>query len=79
MRITLRDDTLKVLIQDRGKGFDLENNEVSLTAKCGIGLIGMRERVSFMGGDLNIRTAPGQGTRVELNLPLGECQQYESH
>ena len=79
VRITLRDDTLKVLIQDRGKGFDLENNEVSLTAKCGIGLIGMRERVSFMGGDLNIRTAPGQGTRVELNLPLGECQQYESH
>ncbi len=58
-----------VLIEDRGRGFD--QFAVWQHATTG-GLIGMRERVYLLGGELSIDASPGQGTRVVTTLPLGE-------
>lgn len=58
--------TLALTISDDGVGFD----ESVRDPKSGLGLIGMRERVSTHGGRMTLRTAPGQGTRIELLLPL---------
>jgi signal transduction histidine kinase len=52
-------------IQDDGRGFD-----VSARAP-GFGLHGMRERVEAAGGRLDIESAPGEGTTVAVQVPLG--------
>jgi PAS domain S-box-containing protein len=36
----------------------------------GLGLVGMRERASFIGGDISIASKPGEGTRVKVDVPL---------
>ena len=38
----------------------------------GMGVVGMRERASALGGELNIRSEPGQGTTVRFELTLGK-------
>jgi signal transduction histidine kinase len=57
---------LTVCLQDNGMGFEP-------TAKgdgSSYGLQSMRERVSKIGGDLSIKTAPGKGTHVSFTVPL---------
>jgi len=60
---------LMVQISDRGIGFDFEN---TIKHKEGRGLLGMRERVNFVGGNLFIESKPNQGTTIiaKLTLPL---------
>ena len=57
---------LTLRIEDTGDGFDL--NEVK--GKGGLGLISMEERVRLVGGKLNIQSQPGDGTTVEVFVPL---------
>ncbi len=53
-------------IEDNGKGFALEKEPL----KEGLGIVGMRERVERLGGDISIITSPGAGTRIRVTLPL---------
>lgn len=57
---------LRVIVADNGRGFD-----PAVGRQAGLGLIGMRERAVLLGGDLRIDSAPGSGTRVVLEVPLG--------
>jgi two-component system sensor histidine kinase UhpB len=57
------------IIQDDGVGFDLE--AVMASKERGLGLIGMRERMSLVGGRLAISSRPGAGTTVRAEVPLG--------
>jgi signal transduction histidine kinase len=56
---------LQIYIEDEGKGFDL--NKISTTSS---GIRGMRERALAMGGSLELSSLPGEGTRLEVNLPI---------
>jgi len=58
------DGALQVLVEDEGAGFDVS------AVHTGAGLGGMRERVTILGGELEIVSAPGSGTRVSAQLPL---------
>jgi signal transduction histidine kinase len=58
------DGTLHLLIEDEGSGFDVS------AVHTGAGLGGMRERVTILGGEMEIVSAPGSGTRVWAELPL---------
>jgi signal transduction histidine kinase/DNA-binding NarL/FixJ family response regulator len=58
-------DSLTLTIEDDGVGFDAE--EASRAPS--LGLQGMTERASALGGAFTIATAPGEGTRVELEVP----------
>lgn len=51
-------------VQDNGKGMD------SSQLIQGLGMLGMRERVIASGGKFKSHTAPGQGLRIEIQLPL---------
>jgi signal transduction histidine kinase len=51
-------------VADDGVGFD-----ASLRGIEGLGLRGMRERAERLGGTLRIQSAPGQGTRIEVEAP----------
>lgn len=66
LRLTLRfeDDGVFLQVQDNGGGFDAQRNG------RGFGLTTMRERAESLGGNWTIVTAPGQGTRVEIRLPV---------
>ena len=59
-------ERIEVLIEDDGKGFD-----ASLTPKSsGIGLLGMKERVSELSGTTRIASEPGKGTHIVVHLPV---------
>ncbi|MCF8167311.1 MAG: PAS domain S-box protein, partial [Rhodoferax sp.] len=57
---------LEVQIQDDGTGFDVS----AARQKMSFGLLGMQERAIALGGSVEIDSAPGQGTRVRLVVPL---------
>ena len=62
-------DGLAVSVQDDGVGFDPERNK-------GLGLLGMMERVSAIGGRFHVESQPGRGTILSTWLPLdsGQCR-----
>jgi signal transduction histidine kinase len=57
-----------VSVTDDGRGFDLSPVSDASAQHDRYGLIGMRERIRMLGGDLEITTAPGRGTRVSFSL-----------
>ena len=60
-------DKLVVKVEDNGCGFSVQE----AVAKPGhFGLQGMRERAVSLGADLNLRSSPGEGTTVELVVPV---------
>ena len=59
------DDVLHVAIRDDGHGFDLDHAKGK-----GLGLISMEERVRHLGGTFSISPKPGDGTRIEIRIPL---------
>ncbi|MGA2368615.1 MAG: PAS domain-containing protein [Dehalococcoidia bacterium] len=61
-------DCISLQIKDNGKG--IEKRE--LANKKSIGIIGMRERVAFFEGKMRISSPPGEGTTVDVKIPLGE-------
>jgi signal transduction histidine kinase len=61
-------ETLHVAIEDDGIGFDAADVERP-GRRRGLGLLGMRERVSQLRGRIDIESAPGRGTRIEVSLP----------
>jgi two-component system sensor histidine kinase UhpB len=63
-------ETLSIAICDDGVGFAMPDRVDALTDRGHFGLIGMRERAELIGARLVIQSSPGQGTTVELMLPL---------
>jgi two-component system sensor histidine kinase UhpB len=56
---------LHVSMRDDGHGFDLDQAKGK-----GLGLISMEERVRHAGGSFSIWAKPGDGTRIEIRIPL---------
>ncbi len=59
---------LMLEVTDNGVGFAVPT--ASLDRRSGLGLVGMRERLMLLGGDLTLHSQPGQGTRVVARAPL---------
>jgi signal transduction histidine kinase len=57
-----------VEIEDDGEGFDLAGVHPDAESLRGVGLLGMRERAELLGGKLTIESAPGDGTRVKVEI-----------
>lgn len=57
-------------IQDNGRGFTVPTNWIDFARQGHFGLIGGFERAEIVGGTMTIDSAPGQGTRIEVRLPL---------
>jgi signal transduction histidine kinase len=78
MIINVVKDTVQVDIEDDGDGFDLSTLFVagSYDAKDrrGLGLLGMKERVTLIGGKIEVCSMPGMGTRVGIRIPLLEME-----
>ena len=70
LRVYGQDNTLCMTVEDRGKGFDAKQARQRSTDRAGLGLFSLRERVELVGGRLDVRSQPDQGTRVSLCVPL---------
>jgi signal transduction histidine kinase len=68
MELTFMEKAVKLSVRDDGCGFDA--NDTSFSGKTRFGLKGMRERASQNGGHLTVRSSPGQGTEVILEISL---------
>ncbi len=70
IRIRIDGATVRVDIEDDGKGMELEKDSAFIpSALSGVGLRGMRERLRLLGGTLNLHS-DGHGTRVTAVFPL---------
>jgi signal transduction histidine kinase len=59
-------------IIDFGQGFDTENRLAAMTSEKRMGLRSMTDRVSLLGGTMEVRSAPMKGTSILIDLPYGE-------
>jgi signal transduction histidine kinase len=66
----MEEDTFVASVRDRGMGFNLAAVESSYNNRGSLGLLNMKERARLIGAELRIRSDPGQGTTVELRIPL---------
>jgi signal transduction histidine kinase len=72
-RLTLSAEAgvIRVVIEDDGVGFDAARAEQP-GRRHGLGLLGMRERASQLGGRVKIQSRPNAGTRIEVELPRSD-------
>lgn len=68
--IGLAADDLVLAIEDDGAGFEVDQATRLAKEGASVGVLGMRERASLIGGALAIESAKGAGTRVRLTCPL---------
>lgn len=59
-------------IEDDGLGFDVEAVNKSYDTRGSLGMINLRERTELVNGLLNIDSAQGKGTRIQVYIPLSE-------
>jgi len=59
-------------IEDDGLGFDVDAVNKSYDQRGSLGMVNLRERAELVNGLLNLDSAPGKGTRVQVYLPLTE-------
>lgn len=69
---SLQDGGLQLAIADDGRGFDPGSVQ-----DAGLGLLSMKERVSELGGELDIQSSPGKGTDIVAWIPLHDVTSRE--
>jgi PAS domain S-box-containing protein len=62
-------DELRISVEDDGVGFDSTAADKALGSADGFGLFSIREQLDRLGGRLDIRSSPGEGTKVEVVVP----------
>jgi PAS domain S-box-containing protein len=65
-----RDDRIILIIEDDGTGFVPGKRSVPDKSGRGLGLLGMRERATLIGGEVEIESAPGRGTTIYVRVPM---------
>ncbi len=71
LRLSVEGGTLTLEVADDGRGFEGERaRDLSSSLRRGRGLLNMKVRAARLGGKLWVTSAPGEGTRLVLGLPL---------
>ena len=70
VRTFTEDSNYLIEIRDDGVGFDVAKVQANYDQRGSLGMINMYERAEVMNAKLSIASAPGQGTRVSMRLPL---------
>jgi signal transduction histidine kinase len=65
-------DEIIMRVADRGPGFDGEHSLARLEAEGHLGLAGMRERITALGGEVLVKAAPGAGVAIVIRIPVSE-------
>ncbi len=70
VRLTRQGGFIQLAINDDGIGFDPDHYPARRRGSDGLGLLSMRERATYIGGDLNVKSARGAGTTIRAQIPL---------
>jgi two-component system, NarL family, sensor histidine kinase UhpB len=63
------DGHVRLRVSDNGRGFDLTTPR----RPNSFGLVGLRERAHLVSGRIDVDTAPGRGTVIEVSIPLPQA------
>ena len=66
----IQEKSISVDIKDDGRGFDVQSALKQTEDGRGLGLLGMRERVHLLDGKMQIFSAPGEGSRITIDIPI---------
>jgi two-component system, NarL family, sensor histidine kinase UhpB len=78
--LEFKGEYLRIIIEDNGRGFDAaamlaENSALCADAVPHLGISGIRERLSMIGGSVMIESSPGAGTSLYVQVPVPQNQQ----
>jgi signal transduction histidine kinase len=79
IELAVREGSLVLTVRDDGKGFDPRAALRRAARGHSVGLLGMKERVSLAGGELEIDSAPGRGTLIRARFPIEGVQDGDSN
>lgn len=68
LELKCEEEHIRLIVRDHGRGFH-PGAANSGAVRGGLGLLGMRERASMLGGTLTIHSAPGWGTEIRMEVP----------
>ncbi|WP_157470888.1 PAS domain-containing sensor histidine kinase [Gracilimonas tropica] len=70
IELSEKNSEILIIINDRGRGFNINEKKSGMTGKGGFGLFNIQERLQMLGGSLMIESQAGKGTKVTLSAPL---------
>jgi signal transduction histidine kinase len=74
VEINFRDEYLEVIISDNGKGFSLDAQSEKPVTHGKMGIIGMKERVEALKGEISIDSKPDRGTIISIQIKYQTLQ-----
>jgi len=72
VNLTMKDDIVQLVIHDDGISFNPGHLSARRKKSVHLGLLGLHERAAYLGGTLNVDSAPGRGTTITAKIPLIE-------
>jgi len=72
MAIKKDNNKIRITVTDNGVGFDPEKTSLDRSQGGGFGIFSIRERLGYIGGQFEIASRPGHGTRATLAVPLSD-------
>lgn len=72
IHMSVQPGSICLQITDDGRGFDLQAASDNALPSHHLGLLGLRERAELLGGEIHLDSTPGQGTCLEVCLPLDQ-------
>jgi PAS domain S-box-containing protein len=75
VRLTQENGSGRITISDSGKGFDAVT--VMKDTQLAHGLLIIRDRLGLMGCDMQVHSLPGNGTRIEIEVPMGKSLPHQ--
>ncbi len=70
VRLRIQDEMFVAEVEDDGAGFDVDAVQMRYDERGSLGMINMHERAELINGTLSIASAPGQGTRITVGVPI---------
>ena len=70
VRLRQQSGSVQLVVNDDGIGFDPDHHTAGRQGKGGLGLLGLRERASYVGGTVTIKSVRHVGTEIEVRIPL---------
>ena len=68
VKVWVENEAINCVVRDNGKGFEVPEDRKRMFR--GLGLVGIHERVGALHGEFNFVSAPGQGTELQVLIPL---------
>lgn len=67
--VNFEKDRVRVAVSDNGEGFEIPDRLGALARDGKLGLAGMQERAQLVGGELAVKSTPGKGSTVTVEVP----------